>query len=238
MTPNINLRCDYFDHPKTRRLVGLLGRGAEVLPIRLWTYCGMFHAKDGKLSGYSEPEIESLAGWWGSKGAMLPALEAVNYAQREADEKTWCMTDWMEHQGHIEALKVRARKGAAARWKKYRSNAAGTAKAMLKQSSNQPSDLPRSGGRKKRDRGSGEKFPVPKGEPLPTPLYRATAEAMVEACRKQVRDIRAKAKKTAIHGRTGEGTPVVLGYEIEAEAMEAIALWQQREEDILRALAG
>lgn len=238
MTPYLNLRCDYFDHPKTKRLIGLLGKGAEVLPIRLWAYCGMFHAKDGKLSGYAEQEIESLANWWGKAGALLPAMEQIGFMHK-ARCGSWSMSDWNEHQGHIEALKIRARKAAKTRWDNYRRNATGNAQALRKQCSDQPADLPRSGGGKKKvARAKIGGFPVPKGEALPSPLYKPTAEAMIEACRKQISEIRAKARKVPVHGTTGEGTKVVMGHEIEPEAKQAIELWRDREREITRALAG
>ena len=66
--PYLNLDLNYFDHIKTKRLVGLLGRGSEVLPIRLWCACGKHRAESGKLDGYSAQEIESLVEWWGESG--------------------------------------------------------------------------------------------------------------------------------------------------------------------------
>lgn len=57
---SLNLDMDYFGHPKTKRLVGLLGRGAEVLPLRLWCHVGKYHAQDGRLAGYSPQEIEAI----------------------------------------------------------------------------------------------------------------------------------------------------------------------------------
>lgn len=63
--PYLNIDLDYFDHPKTVRLIGLLGRDADVLPIRLWKYCGKFMAEDGRLIGLSVQEIEAAMGWRG-----------------------------------------------------------------------------------------------------------------------------------------------------------------------------
>jgi hypothetical protein len=131
--PNINLDCDYFDHPKTRRLIGLLGRGAAELPIRLWTYCGKFHAESGSLTGHSAQEIESIVGWWGKSGEMVEAMVKVGFLDR-SDDGVFIIHDFKSTQGHISVLKERAKIAAEARWEKMRSNATSIAQASSKQS--------------------------------------------------------------------------------------------------------
>lgn len=134
--PYLNLDLNYFDHRKTRRLIGLLGRGAEVLPIRLWAYCGKFHCEDGRLTGYSEQEIESLAFWWGKTGIMLPAMQSSEWMDR--DTAGWFMHDWKDHQGHLSAFKAKGKAMAEARWSKARdaaSNAASNAAKAAQQCS-------------------------------------------------------------------------------------------------------
>lgn len=121
-----------------------LGRGAEVLPIRLWVHCGEFHARDGRLAGYTDAEIERFAGWWGEKGRAIEALCRVGYLVKTGDE--YACADWLEHQGHIDALKTRNRNAANARWEEYRRknkgrgrNAARNANALQRQSPIPPS---------------------------------------------------------------------------------------------------
>lgn len=114
--PYLNLDIDYFDHPKTKRLVGILGRGAEVLPIKLWSYCGKFHADDGKLINYSDFEIEALAGWWGKSGEMLPAMVKVGFIKKT--NAGYEVHEWLDHEGHISAFKIRSATANAARWSK------------------------------------------------------------------------------------------------------------------------
>ncbi len=157
----INLDPDFFGHPKTKRLVGLLGRGAEMLPIKLWCYCGKYHAKDGRFTGYSTHEIESLVDWWGKPGDMIDAMVKVEFLVRREDGD-YEIHDWLDHEGHIIALKDKAQKAARARWEKDKSsgksqnkvdvcssnapgnapgdsgNASSNAKGMLKQSSYLP----------------------------------------------------------------------------------------------------
>lgn len=138
MADVINLEVDYFDHIKTIRLVNRLGRGAEVLPIRLWCYCGGHHAESGRLNGYSPQEIETvILKWWGRSGEAVQALLDVGFLEKDGD--TFVAHKWKERNGHIEAFKIRARNAANARWAKLRgeslSNATSNAQALPKQCS-------------------------------------------------------------------------------------------------------
>jgi hypothetical protein len=119
--PYLNVDLDYFDHRKTKRLIGLLGRGAEILPLRLWAYCGKFHCEDGRFTGYSEQEIESIASWWGQGGLMLPAMVTADWMA--CDAVGWLMCAWEEHQGHLAAFKAKAKAMAKTRWDKAREEA-------------------------------------------------------------------------------------------------------------------
>lgn len=116
---NLNLDLNFFDHPKTKRLVGLLGRGSEVLPIKLWAYAGKVRAEDGRLIGHAAHEIESIAGWWGKAGEMLEVMlkEGTRFLEQEEDG-TYVLHDWLEYQGHLAAYKIRGKKAAMARWSK------------------------------------------------------------------------------------------------------------------------
>ena len=109
---SINLDFDFFDHPKVKRLIARLGRGAEVLPVRLWCYCGKYHCEDGNLLGYSDIEIEQLIGWWGQAGECVKGLDGLFI---HAIEGGWAVHEWLEYQGHITAYKSKATKMRAAR---------------------------------------------------------------------------------------------------------------------------
>lgn len=114
--PYLNLDLNYFDHPKTLTLVSLLGNGASELPLRLWAYCGKFHAKTGCLGRRSVAEVESLIRWWGEAGIAVRALRRVGFLGHNRDG--YFVIDWKDHQGHIQALKDRNRKAAVNRWRK------------------------------------------------------------------------------------------------------------------------
>lgn len=134
--PSLNLDLDFFDHPKTRRLVGLLGRGSEVLLLRLWCYCGRYHFRDGRLAGYSPQEIESICAWWGQAGRAIEAFVRVGFLEAMPDG--YLVHDWDQWQGHFAVYHDRAKKAASARWNKP-ANASGMLEALHKHdSSNAP----------------------------------------------------------------------------------------------------
>jgi hypothetical protein len=131
----LNLDLDYFTHPKTVRLVGLLGRGAEVLPIKLWCYCGKYHSESGKLTGYSAQEIESAIGWWGKVGELIEIMVRIGFL--DFDGKDYIVHDWIKHEGHLKMFHIRAQQAAAKRWgldsANATSNATSNAQGELKQ---------------------------------------------------------------------------------------------------------
>lgn len=116
--PSLNLDLDYFDHPKTQRLIAILGPGSEILPLRLWVYVAKFHPKEGGFPNYSEDEIEGIAKWGGMRQAMLQAFLRVGFLEKR--DETYYVHDWDEHAGHILVYKDRAKIMAQARWEKAR----------------------------------------------------------------------------------------------------------------------
>lgn len=113
---SLNLDLDYFFHPKTRRLIGLLGKGSEAIPIRVWCFCGKYYSDTGRLTGISAQEIESEVKWWGSPGKCVESLLACKFLIQEPDG-TFAVKDWLEHSGHIAAYKKRSKQAAKARWR-------------------------------------------------------------------------------------------------------------------------
>lgn len=120
--PYLNLDPNFFEHPKTRRLVALLGPGADILPIRLWAYCAKVHPKNGVLWGYSAKEIEAIIGWTGRQNQACKGLLGVGYLIRA--QKGFSCKDWHQHQGHLEAFSRRGRENARKRWASYASSIA------------------------------------------------------------------------------------------------------------------
>lgn len=119
--PSLNLDLTYFSHPKTRRLVGLLGKGSEVLPIQLWCYCGMHHAESGRLAGYSAQEIEAICAWWGKGSEMVAAMLKVGFIEPlEGAEGGYQVHGWQEHAGHLAVYQERAKAARQAQLDKKR----------------------------------------------------------------------------------------------------------------------
>ena len=118
--PYLNLDPDYFSHPKTTRLTGLLGPDAAVYPIRLWAYCAKYHPTDGRFPGYSLAEIDSVIGWFGEPEKAATALIKVGFLEGVLVGETtiYACHDWSDHQGHIKAFKERSIKANRKRWNK------------------------------------------------------------------------------------------------------------------------
>ena len=111
----LNVDIEYFDHPDTMRLIGLLGKGAELLPIKLWRFVARFHAEDGILNKYSGKELESFVGWDGKEGECVAALLTTEYLKE--DEQGFYIPNWNKHQGHIINFKKRSKLANQVRWK-------------------------------------------------------------------------------------------------------------------------
>lgn len=128
--PELNLDLSYFEWPEVARLVGLLGKGAAELPLRLKAYCGRVHPEDGRLAGYSAREVETTCGWWGEPGKGTVALVAAGFlVHLEGAEGGYQVMErkgvsWLTGQGHIVAYKLRGTAAAQARWKKVKDEAA------------------------------------------------------------------------------------------------------------------
>lgn len=122
---SLNFDVNYFDHFKTKRLIGILGKNAELLPIKLWAYCAKIHPETGRLDGYSVREIEFLMGWDGEQGKAVTALVLVGFLKEHFrspgnDACAFSINDWFEYQGHLRAFKERSRKANRKRWNSYR----------------------------------------------------------------------------------------------------------------------
>lgn len=119
MADSINLDIGYFDHIKTVRLASMLGRGAEMLPIRLWCYCGIHPKDNGTLTDFSADDVEAvILKWWGKRGQAVEALVKVGFL--DFDGTTYRAHGFNEKNGHIIAFHERAVKAAGARWGKLR----------------------------------------------------------------------------------------------------------------------
>lgn len=73
----ITIDSGYFEDIKTIKLRILLGKGSEVLPLRL--LCAQTKYGCEAVNGISSSEIEVLAGWWGENGKMAKAMVSAGF---------------------------------------------------------------------------------------------------------------------------------------------------------------
>lgn len=120
--PSLNLDLAWFGHRKAVRLVGILGHGADLLPIKLWVYAGIHHPENGRLTGYLAQEIEHIVGWKGEPGKFVEAMmhPAINLLEQRED--FFQIHDWLDHCGHLASFKKRAITAAKKRWSRYASS--------------------------------------------------------------------------------------------------------------------
>jgi hypothetical protein len=83
-------------------------------------------------------------------------------------------------------------------------------------------------------------YPVPKGDPLPTPLYETTAAKKIIACKQQIEICKAIAKpqRIPVMDKTAEGTEFQKGWRLPPEAEAAIKAWEKRIRLIEQTVAG
>lgn len=174
--PSLNLDLDYFDHPKIRRLIRLLGRGAAELPLRLWAYCGKYHSDDGVLAGYSAQEIEDVVRWWGKAGDFVSAMRDpdVRFLEPMPGGAGFRVNGlngpWREEQGHFVLYRERAKKAAEERWRtKRQEDAPSIARAKPKQSQGSTGQG-----------SAGQDQPAPAGTSSPAPVSAARSGANVK----------------------------------------------------------
>lgn len=181
---SINVDLDYRDHPKTRRLIATLGRGADVIPIRLWIYCGKYHAEYGIIAPPFTTEIESIVGWWGPKGQCVDALIECGFLDRVGESLH--VHDWQEHAGHIHAAKVKAKLMAKARWEKLKDDDAPSITGSTAPSSPCGNAKAMQGSAGQGSAGQGSERPPPlRPEQIPSGL-RAQARSLVDLYRSVV----------------------------------------------------
>jgi hypothetical protein len=108
------------------RLISLVGETADAFPLRMWSYLGKFHAKDGIFHGYSAKEIEGLIRWKGEPGELVAALVKVGFLDIVGNGE-YQAHDWFDHEGHIHAWKLRGKNNARKRWENANSNASSNA---------------------------------------------------------------------------------------------------------------
>ena len=119
MNTDIRLYTDFWQHPKTKKMVKRLGlEAARSLQI-LWLFTAQ-NKPDGLLSGMDWEDIELAADWQGEERAFFDHCLGV-----WIDETTqgYAIHEWKEHnpwQAEAAARSEQARQNARSGWEKRR----------------------------------------------------------------------------------------------------------------------
>ena len=93
---DIRLDVEFFDHPKTRKLIRRTGLEGVIALQRLWMWCAK-NRPDGNLSGMDMEDIALAAHWDGeeSEENFVQALVALHWIDETPDG--YVLHDWQEH---------------------------------------------------------------------------------------------------------------------------------------------
>lgn len=116
---DINLDINYFEHPKTQRLISKLGESSALIPIRLWCHAAKYCPKFGHFNGYTTSEVRAITKYRGDVPRLLSVMTEVGFID-QLENGNFKLHDWEEHQGHIIAFSERGKANAEKRWSKYR----------------------------------------------------------------------------------------------------------------------
>lgn len=112
----LNLEFGYFRNPKTKRLIGILGKSYADIPLRLWCHTGEFFVMDGILKGYTVQAVEDAVEYQGEPGKCVAALIEAGFL--ETAPNGYYVSGWNEEQKHLAAFKLKSIKMNSARLKK------------------------------------------------------------------------------------------------------------------------
>lgn len=110
----VQLDADYWDHPKTLHLVGLMGQRGETIPLKMWSWATRF-----KVSGKFD-SVEQLAlacRYKGNPEVVQKALKDAGFI--DADGLT--IHDWHLRTGHGIAMYEREKERQRLKAERYRS---------------------------------------------------------------------------------------------------------------------
>lgn len=96
MNQDIRLSIAFNNHRKRKRLVRLLGFGAEVYLIDLWLKVAVDNPS-GHLAGWDEEDIADACGWMGDPMELVGALIDSLWLEKDTDGE-YFIHDWCEHQ--------------------------------------------------------------------------------------------------------------------------------------------
>ena len=116
MNIDIRLSLDFFDHPKTKKLIKRCGMEGVTSLIKLWMWTAQ-RKPSGVLDGLDGEAIELVADWTGEDGDFFDQLVTLHWL----DEKdgVYSIHAWQENQAYAcksEERSEKARKASKSRW--------------------------------------------------------------------------------------------------------------------------
>ena len=106
MNQDIRLSIAFKNHRKRKRLVRLLGGGAEVYLIDLWLTAAV-DRPSGYLEGWDEEDIADACNWMGDPKVLVDALVETHWLTKDP-ERGYAIHDWCEHQPWAHKVNDRA----------------------------------------------------------------------------------------------------------------------------------
>lgn len=172
MNKDIRLSVDFFDHPKTMKLLRSMGMDALICLQRLWCFAGKYRP-DGTLSDMEEIDIEFAARWTGEHGEFVSGMVKLKWI--DCADGVYILHDWHDHNGfavHAKEREDQARKAAEKRWKKRygSSDVDADSNAHSNADSNPVSNAP-----------SPTPDPIPIPDPSPDPIPSPTTTTATES---------------------------------------------------------
>jgi hypothetical protein len=94
MNTDFRISIDFWQHPKTKKLIRRAGlEGVRSLQI-LWSWAAV-NRSNGSLSGMDGEDIELAADWTGDIGMLIKALEELHWIDKT--DEGYVLHDWQEH---------------------------------------------------------------------------------------------------------------------------------------------
>jgi hypothetical protein len=115
---DIRLDINFFEHPKTKRLIRVLGHKGFYALVRLWTSSAKLYPK-GIFKDLDEVDIAELAGWDEDPTVFCKGLSDPKINFLEKVDGIYSLHGWEEHQPWIYYQNERseiARQNARKRW--------------------------------------------------------------------------------------------------------------------------
>ena len=122
MSTDIRLAVNFWQHPKTIKLMRKGGMEAVRSLQILWCFCAQ-ERTSGILDGMDIDDIEIAADWHGDEGSFVKLLIAGNWLEYMADG-TYALHGWDERQAYVskaESRREQAKAAAEKRWSEKRS---------------------------------------------------------------------------------------------------------------------